>query len=278
MYTLPEYVEYYATTRAHNVAYAPDLATLNPRLAHDEATHLPGKLLFHGLAPGVEVLGTDTQVLSGGGLARSHRIFLVLDDAVTVIWDDLQAYDPQSFDFLLHTTCDIEPSGKEPAALRSKDGKSCCLSFFSDNPASFSAETATMGGLGQPDASGHGEMLQGKCLKWRSEKTLRQKFGFTMGTAIQSAPWKSIDTGWENSFQIGAAQWSIWFNRKADGRIMHRNPIETWRGIETDAYALVLREEAGKKTMYGIQSSFLRRKGEVLQASLQRSVITWADL
>jgi len=48
-----------------------------------------------------EVLETDTQVLSGGGLARSHRVFLLLDDAAAVIWDDLQAYSPQSFILLL---------------------------------------------------------------------------------------------------------------------------------------------------------------------------------
>jgi len=281
VYSQPEYVDYYTTPRAHNVAYAPDLAPPIPRTAFNEGVHLPGKLLFHGRERGVEVLGTDTQVLSGGGLARSHRLLLVLDDAAMVVWDDLQGYHPQSFDFLLHTTCGLRPSDQEPTALQSAEDGSCPFSFYSENPASFSVEAAAMGELSRPDAYSHGDplsALQGKCLKWKSEKALRQKFGLTMGTTIQSAQWKTIDSGWENSFQIGAVRWSIWFNRKADGRSTHQNSIETWQGIETEAYALLLREEEGRKTLYAIQASFLRREGTVIQGSLQRSILTRTDL
>lgn len=280
-YTLPEYANYYRTVRAHNVAYAPDLAPPDPGMAAIEGVHVPGKLLFHGRAQGLEVLGTDTQVLSGGGLARSHRVFLVFDNAAIVIWDDLQAYHPLNFDFLLHTTCALKPSDTEPAALQSVEGESCPLSFYSENPASLSVEVAAMGELSQSDLYSHGDplgALQGKCLQWRSEKALRQKFGLTMGTAVQTAPWKTLDSGWENSLQIGAARWSIWFNRVADGSIMHRNSIGTWRGIESDAYALALREEGGRKTLYAIQTSFLRREGMVIQGALQKAVLTRTEL
>jgi hypothetical protein len=276
-YSLPEYVEYYTTPRAHNVAYAPDLAPPNPRLAAYEGMHLPGRFLFHGRAPGVEVLATDTQVLSGGGLAQSHRVFIALDNAIAVIWDNLQGYHPESFDFLLHTTCVIKLSNNEPAALESGEGKLCPLSFFSENPARYSAEAAAMGELSKPDAYSHGDplgSLQGQCMKWHGDKALRQKFGLAMGTALRSAQWRIIDSGWEVLLETGAARWSIWFNRNADGRTMHQSPIATWQGIETDAYALLVREEGDTKNLYGIQSSFLRRDGAVIQGSSRKSIIT----
>jgi hypothetical protein len=55
---------------------------------------------------------------------------------------------------------------------------------------------------------------------------------------------------------------------------MHQSPIATWQGIETDAYALLVREEGDTKNLYGIQSSFLRRDGAVIQGSSRKSIIT----
>jgi hypothetical protein len=245
------------------------------RKAMHEGMHLPGKILFHGREQGLEVLGTDTQVLSGGRLARSVRTFLVLDDAVMVTWDDLQAYEPESFDFLLHTICSVMPSGEGKVTLQSVSGESCPLSFFSESSSSLAVEDVLMGETYKDGVQdGH---LQGKCLKWQTEKVLRQKFGFTMGMGVQSSNWQTLDSGWENSIQIGAAKWSIWFNRMADGSVMHRNSIGTWRGIETDAYALVLREEGDSKTLYGIQASFLRREGVVIAASAGKAILVRTD-
>lgn len=280
-YSQPEYVEYYRTPRAHNVAGAPELIPPDPSMSAYEGMPLTGRHLFHGRAPGLQVLGTDTGILSGGGLARSLRVFLVVGDAATVIWDDLQAHRPQSFEFLLHSTCEVDLSGPEPVALRSGGGGTCPLSFFSENPAGFSQQPAAMGELPQPDSFVNGDApgaLQGRCLKWLSAAARRQKFGLAMGTTVRSSQWLATDSGWENTLEVAGARWSLWFNRKADGSVMHENPIAAWQGFETDAYALALRQEAGKKTLYGIQASFVRSGGKVISASSERAAISWAVL
>jgi hypothetical protein len=250
-------------------------------LATYEGAHSPGKLLFYNRGPAVEVLATDTQVLSGSCLARSHRTFLVFDNEAVVIWDDLEGYSPQSFDYFLHTTSDIIEAPNGQKILQRGDGERCPLSFFSENTTTFSIEDAEMGETSAPGLSASKDtstFLPGHRLKWQTQESLRQKFGLVLGCNLQAAAWRIHDSGWEISFPTATARWSAWFNRKADGSVMHNSPISKWYEIETDAYALVLKEENKTTTLYGIQSSFMRRGGKVLRSSLARSSLIYANL
>ena len=283
VYSQAEYGTYYLIAKAHNVAYALDLVPANTALNHYEGLPVQGRHLFHEQAPNFEVLATDTLALSGGALARSLRLFVVLDDAVTLIWDDLQAHRPEVFESLFHTTCGVPSSAEGTSlSLEGPDGQTCPLSFFSDQPALFSAPPVMMGELSNHMAKPGSAMvsLEGTCLTWRTEKTLRQKFGLALGCTLRSAQWKTLESGWECSFQSGTSgvAWSVWFNRLADGSVMHRNCIGTWLNFETDAYAVALREENGKRTLYAVQSSFVRRHGTVLMGNLTRSVVTCTNL
>ena len=280
-YSEEKYVAHYCHAKAHNVAYAPALSPPDTRLAAHQGVHVPGRFIFHSKASGLEALAVDTQVLTGGRLARSGRFFLVLDDSATLIWDDLEAYEPTSFDFLLHTAHGAASRNGEPTMLEGPEGACCPLAVFSDPPVRFSEAPAEMGELLEHDVPYTKESQPsfhlGTRLRWHSEAGLRQKFGLVMGTRLEGASWKSTDTGWETTFRLLDARWSIWFNRAADGRTMHKSPICSWRGIETDAYALALREEAGKTTIFGIQASFIRTGGAVLAASAQRQELLVAE-
>ena len=280
-YSEEKYVAHYCHAKAHNVAYAPELSPPDTRRAAHQGVHVPGRFVFHSKASGLEALAVDTQVLTGGRLAGSGRLFLVLDDLATLIWDDLEAYEPTPFEFFLHTAHGTASRNGEPTMLEGPEGACCPLAFFSDLPVRFSEEAAEMGEILEHEVlytrDRQPSFHPGTRLKWRCEAGLRQKFGLVMGTPLEGASWKSTDTGWETTFRLPDVRWSIWFNRAADGRTMHKSPICSWRGIETDAYALALREEAGKTTVFGIQASFIRTEGAVLAASARRQELLVAD-
>ena len=281
-YSAPEYTQYYTSPQAHNVAFAPDLAPPNAQtqyLGQDGA----GRFLSTGKAGRLAVAEADTRVLSGGRLARSRRRFLALGGEALVVWDDLEAYGEEAFEFRLHTARTVRPEGDGLAGtLADGEGKTCRYAFFSDTSSVFSSEPAAMGEIAPHDPFLHGEAegtLEGTCLRWRgAEKTGRRKFALAMGTRLESVLWTALESGWEARVKTAEGEWSLWFNLLADGRIAHTNTRGTWRGIETDAAVLVLHEGAEESVVAALDASFVRRDGEVLHGSLAREGVVWRVL
>jgi hypothetical protein len=282
-YSAPEYTHYYSSPHAHNVAYVPELAPANNPRMQVEGLPVTGRFLQHNRTNQLEVLQVDTLPLSGGALARSLRWFFVLEGEAVVIWDDLESHQPQRFESLFHTARSLEKNAAtEQEAVLDESGELCRLKFFADSPAELSVQSAILGDVCEPDAFNHGEpigSLEGHCLHWRTTSpVLRQKLGLLTGGSFSNASWHNSENGWELSLQIGNALWSLWINRYADGHVMHRNSINAWRGFETDAYALFARLSDGKETLYGLQTSFVRKDGRVLHSSLQRTGLQEIDL
>ena len=98
------------------------------------------------------------------------------------------------------------------------------------------------------------------------------KLGLVIGGGIESATFFGAveQGGWEFCLTTAETQWRVWFNPRADGRETHQNTIARWRGLETDAFALVLKKHAGREMLAAVEASFLRRDGAVLAANLRR--------
>jgi hypothetical protein len=266
-YSHADYLDYYITPAAHNVAYAPALCP-PPRRAVYEGLPATGRFLSASHSDSLSIWCADTGIVSGGALARSYRWFLRLGDDGLIVWDDLHARQPQVFEFLLNTPTGPEqsPMGK-PVALQ-QDGLRCALDFFCDAKTEFSLNPVLRG---EPDGPNAGKLAT--CLRWRSAEVERVKFGLALGTGFQTTRWSgSAETGgWECLLQSASdATWRIWFNPLADGRIMHQNCVSRWRNFQTDAYALILREHAGGDSFAAVEASFVRRGSETLFSNLAR--------
>jgi hypothetical protein len=275
-YGRTEYVGHYVSAVAHNVAYAPDLTPPTGQ-AFYEGMPDPARYLCHASHKDLKVVCADTGILSGGALARSHRWLFAFSDEAALIWDDLAAYQDQRFAFLLHTPASVEPEEDTFAQLHSH-GKTCALSFYSDAPCHQTVEPSP---LGQLSSKGEKPIREkdGRAITWTSEPARRLKFGLVLSTRSPKAEWQtSPDGGTECTLALPSARWRIWFNPRADGRVMHENAIATWNDLETDAYALILREEIGGPRICILQGSFLRRGGEVLFGSLTKRALATVEL
>lgn len=263
-YSRPEYRDHYVTPAAHNVAYAPELVPPINRAIH-EGLPLVGRYLCHVADGDLSILCADTGVLCGGMLLRSYRWFFHLAGEVLIVWDDLAAHHEQRFEHRIHTNCDVDQTRDDHVVLHHA-GRRCSAYTYSDLPVEASVQPALMGQLKT------GEDLEGRCLAWRTSLALRVKFGMAMGVKLRSAQWSTLDGegGWQCEAGSETGTWWVWLNPLADGRIMHTNCIARWRGLETDAYALILRHCADCTTLWAVHSSFVRRCDTVLDASLTR--------
>lgn len=272
-YSSPDYISYYSSPGSHNVAYSP--ALVPPMTGTKElGLDLGGKFLAHAQLDDVEFLHVDTRVLSGGSLLRSRRTFLLLDADLTIVWDDLEARQPERFESLLHTTQSAKRLTDHRVRLQDGATSRCGVFCFSDGGLSLSIQPAKMGAQAPAkDSNGAPRAdLPGSCLRWRSSgKTRRRKFLVALGTRLRTGEWKEESAGWEARFSSGRTEWTVWFNRRADGRIAHRNSLSAWRQFETDAYALVLRRESLRSTLYACSASFVRHNGKSLHESLRRT-------
>jgi hypothetical protein len=273
-YSSPDYITHYAAPASHNIAYVPDLV---PTVAESKelGLDLKGEFLAHHRVPGCEFLQVDTRVLSGGSLLRSRRSFFVLDEDILLIWDDLEARSAEKFQIQLHTAEQVRRRSVGRILLASHDRAHCTILGFSDGPTTLAAAPAKMGELPEkgkgPSRSG---TVPGTVLRWRARRpALRQKFLCAMGESLSRGNWRERESGWECRMVTPTIRWTAWFNRLADGRIAHQNTTSSWQGFVTDAYALVLRENAGHQTLFACSASFVRRGPETLHGTLQRETL-----
>lgn len=276
-YGRSEYPEYYVSARAHNVAFAPELSPPSRR-THYEGLPSTARYLAQAHEGPLKLLCADTNILSGGALARSYRWFLELGGEAVLIWDDLAAYEDRSFSYFLHSTCAEEKDGQGNLALE-RDGKRCPLAFFSSVKNHGSVGDAPMG-----QQSGRGEKpvrdLTGRVLSWETSPAKRVKFGLVLGTRFRSAEWHAPADGGGIACTVAAesAVWRVWFNPRADGQVMHENCTAQWGEFTTDAYALILREQGGRWSLNALEASFVRRGETLLQGDLKRRPMMTLEL
>jgi|GEM_PF-2354222 len=272
-YGRADYLDYYVRAEAHNVAYVPQLTPPIPRAWYEGTSRTARHILAAKDGP-LQLLCSDTGILSGDALSRSLRWFFVLGHDAVLVWDDLAAYQPQRFSYLLHTMA--TPSGESRRLRLNQNHRSCLLDLYTSVPCGSSRRSAPMGQISPKgrtpvrDAPGH-------LLAWESHPAERIKFGLVLGTRLLSpVEWSGNpeEDGLECAIHTATTHWRIWFNPLADGRRMHQNTIGEWQGIETDAYAVVQTDIAGATTFRAIEASFVRQRGRAPKGGLHRTPVT----
>lgn len=275
-YGRPDYTRYYVSAEAHNVAYAPTLAPPSGQTAY-EGMPATARYLLHSEENGLKVLCADTGILSGSALSRSYRWFFGLDSDAVLVWDDLASYREETFVFRLHSATGVD-TGAHCAPVLISGNERCPLEFYSDAECRLNIVPAMMGQL-----SGKGQKpvrdLEGHAVTWETGAARRVKFGLVLSARPHHTDWLNPASGGvECRVVFETTTWRIWFNPKADGRVMHENALAAWNDLETDAYALILREEKEQTWIGMVAGSFLRRRHSTILGSLVKQPLTGADI
>lgn len=275
-YSRPEYVPHYTSPAAHNVAYAPDLAPPTGVVMR-EGTGVPAHFVYSAADDAVSVVCAETGTLSGGALKRSYRWFIQLQGGRLVVWDDLAGYRPVRWVSLLHTMAEVDAASDATLTLR-KNSRSLVLHPFADPPAARSIEPMAMGESRDPSAGDPRDQI-GRCIAFTCEPADRARFGLATGSSLERVTWSRLpnDGGWQCEMQAGTMQWHIWFNPRADGRVMHENCTARWGEFETDAYALIACRTPERRTVHLVHGSFLRSADTTLASALIRVPLAYVN-
>jgi Heparinase II/III-like protein len=264
-----DYLDYFITPEAHNVAYAPALRPpIKP--AFREGLPVTARYVVAVREDGLNVLCADTGILSGGALSRSYRWIFRFGEAGILIWDDFSAYQPQEFVSLLNTVCRVEQEHKPEELRLWKNEAHCKVSFFSDAPADIALAPVRRG---EDPVNPKLSLTENRtCLTWRTRAIDRVKLGCAIGTRFQTVRWSGSceSGGWQCELTTHDTRWRIWFNPAMDGRNTHFPCTSRWGEFVTDAYALIVREVESERTVFAIESSFVRLVERVIFANPAR--------
>lgn len=269
-YGTPDYHQHYVQARAHNIAYAPELCVTLRRMVLEGSSHLPQVLnIVHH--QDISTVAVETNILSGGALARSLRWLMLLDGDVMLTFDDLGAYQATPMELLLHTRTKVQSDAQPQGITLLQDQQQCRVQTFCTSPVTFSSTPSPMDGQIAPYDKPEDKPL-GQCLSWKSMPVERLYFAMVLGSDHDATWVKTADhtPGYQLVTRTGKATWTIWLNENANGKETHVIPYGTWRGFETDAYMLAIRDDGNIQTLHAWQCSVVRKDGVVLMDHLAR--------
>jgi len=282
-YATKEYDQYFRQPFAHNVVQWNGKA--EPAEDTYLGSHLPGSIPVVFDHSGVRYIFDDATGPTSANFQRNLRHFLWLDGVILVI-DDLKAYEPGQFEWLLHTEVDAK---REGAALmvRNSDAAVKVMPLFPTMlpTGGFSTDYPEL--LRLEERSGyrdhHPEQRQPYYAFVAPEKSERMKFVVALipQTDGPQPVLERLTTpdGVGIRIRNGEKVTDVFLNPKADGSIRHRNAINNLMGWQTDAYMLVV-TYTGKPTNQNLErvfiadGSYLRHDGATLFDSLSKQFLS----
>jgi len=246
-YGRPEYTQYYCQSEAHNVVLFSGKAQSrkDPYFGVKNEGHL-----YHLIDDGnLKYIFADATGPTSQFFTRNYRHFLWIGDVILVI-DDLESYDPGKFEWLLHYNGESKRRGMD---LSVKEGESEVLI----RP--LYPETFPDGGL--PHDFPEKMRLEEKQGMKDHEPDVKQPywsvshFKDTDRTKFITAIILKNDQNKDNLPKIerfdgkdflgvrisqNGLTTEIYLNLLADGRLKHRNSLNTMNGWDTDAYLMAL--------------------------------------
>jgi len=270
-YARPEYRDYYCAACAHNVVLVDGQGA--PPEDFMRGSKFPGKvrsLLDDG---GLKYVYADATGPMADKLARHYRHWLWLDDVI-VIFDDLLAHTPASFNWLLHYTGTAQWDANG-AAIRNGPAQASVRLLY---PPQLQVRQVTAPAQDNADA-------QVPYLDFATcGKTQQQNFLTTIVPGpLEPAITPRVELiaapnmlGVRISGPVMTTD--VYFNLGANGRCHHQNSNAAFDGWETDAYLLAISRATGVmpgqraaiRRLLVIDGSYLRRDGAVLLDSLSK--------
>ncbi len=291
-YARPEYDAYYRQSPAHNVVL------FNGQAENPEDTYFGSKFpgsVSHLIDTGdLKYVFADATGPTSHWFDRNYRHFLWVGDVILVI-DDVEAFEPGRFSWLLHTAA---PAVRRGLDLQVEQGGASVVvrplfpetfpdaGLPSDYPEKMRLVEKTGLADHEPDAKVPYYAFE------PAELTRRTKFinAITLVTPANKDRLPQIErlTG-KNVIGVrirqGRTVTDVYLNLRADGSIRHRNANNTLGGWDTDAYLLALTYPEGasptdignvNRVLVG-DGSYLRREGIVILDSLSKVFATWTN-
>ncbi len=237
-YALPEYVNYYFTSQAHNVV----LFNGKGQDERDRLDHarMRGKVSELRDYDNVKYVLADATGPMSRYFRHHLRHFVWLDNFV-LIYDDIEAYEPGEVDFLLHMDEKFESEFEmlTPSVVEKNIGKK---HKQPENEAVYRKFKI------QTDADGRCKIV----------------------SIIKLATDLEITYTEENEIiQISDGTWNVSINALSDGRIMHNNCIVQTNKFTTDAVLVAQKENS----YFIVNGSILRKDEKIIYDELERNTI-----
>lgn len=284
-YSRPEYDAYYRQSPAHNVVLWNGGAE-NPENTY-VGSKFSGALLYPVASGDLRYLLADATGPTSRLFNRNYRHFLWIGDVILVL-DDVEAFAPGQFEWLLHVGGKAERRGLD---LKVADGDASVLvrplfpTPFPDAglPTDYPENMRLVEKAGFKDHDPDTKVTYYALAP--SEQTRRTKFltAITLVTPVNQDHLPTFERLSDAAMigvrvRQGGTTTEVYVNLLADGRIRHRNANATLGGWETDAYLLaVTRPDAAEATdadgatrIFVADGSYLRRDGRVVLDSLSK--------
>lgn len=286
-YLSPLFSKYYCQSEAHNVVMFdgqgqnrndPYFGSVNSGSLHNLVEGEDFKYLL------ANATGPYSHIL-----ARNYRSFIWVGDVILVI-DDLLAFEPGQFEWLLHYNGKSTLKGGIDLTIKDGDAKVRVRPLYpetfppgGERPHDFPEHMRLTEKLGYEDH--HPENKQAYWSISHFEKTTRTKFVSAIILEDEANKNKlPVIERFEGKDFLGVSitqngeTTKVYFNLLADGRLKHRNSLNNMDGWETDAYLTVLKfDEAADKTnhknikeLFIGHGSYLRKDRNVLIHALSK--------
>jgi len=263
-YESPFYHAYYCQDAAHSV-----LRLVRGGGRRDEelyrGTKFPGRISLSFQGRDFVFFQADAAGPMAHLVSRLYRNFIFIENRLLVIVDDVFCHASDRIEFTLHFNGTYEASGN---AVRFENGGGTAR-FVSHFPETVLSERAA-----HPD---HGENTDKPSLAFATVNEARTHLlihTLELDPGEHPADFRRL-TG-QNAEGIlisrNGIEREIWFNRQADGHVMHDNSNNRIAGYETDAYLLLItRDPVGKtEKVFAVSASYLRRGDTVYAAGFSK--------
>ncbi|BFT70786.1 heparinase II/III family protein [Paenibacillus sp. P36] len=273
-YERPEYVDYYAQSEAHNVVLFNGEGQLRSDMPR--GVKEPGHVYHLVHHAGLRYVYADATGPMSMHFSRNFRHFLWVD-GVIVILDDIRAHEKGHLQWLLHyegETCMVENG---PLRITNGDASVIVKHLFPQQ-------------LTLKQKEGMADHAPDTKVTYLSYETCELVHEAKFITAVipmepeQPLPEVTALEGHEMlgvRIRSGGKQTDIYWNLRADGRVMHQNCIRKLNGWETDAYLIAVTrpEGANEDDWTNVERCFigygsvLRHSGHTLFASMSRATV-----
>ena len=300
-YGADEYSNYFVRSEAHNVVLFNGKAQ-DPQDQY-YAVKNPGHL-YHLMDGGdIKYVLADAQGPTAHYFLRNYRSFLWVGKVILVI-DDVKAYEPGKFEWLMHFDQEAKRSGPDfeitngnaAVLVRPLFPETLPMGYPHDFPEKMVVEQR-LGykdhdvktripyyAISPPEVASQQKFINAIILLDDENKPLP---AFTGSSGASGGPGRShlpqIEKLEGKDFigvrirQDGKVT-EVYFNLLADGRLMHRNSNNVINGWETDAYMMAVSGDADKVQEYFIgNGSYLRRGDRVVLHSLSKVFMIASD-
>ena len=259
-YTSPKYHGFYCQDAAHS------LLLIDGRSSRDEELYrgnkFPGAIIDGYEGKDFVFVQADATGPAAHLCSRLYRNFLWIENRLLVIVDDVFCHEPRIVQFSLH--CDGTYRQEGGAVLFDNNGMTARL--IAHQPGTKLAEKAGHESHQQDVDKPYIELSDGA-----RERTHTLFHSLELDPEQHPTDIERLESVDARGIRItdGDTEREIWYNRRADGHIMHDNSQNTIAGFDTDAYLMMITRDRREHTerVFAVCASFLRRGGKVYHSS-----------